>query len=127
MSTDSHHTSKEQAQELVNNYLWESEVVPQLPADLAAKAKEHGAFQRQRKVANAYDLLRAILAYVLGDFSTRQWGAWAVIIGLADISDRAWSKRLQKSGAWLLWLLSELTTLPSDSESLFPQAQRRSC
>ena len=113
-----HHTPEEkqgQAVELVNQ-LWETEVVPQLPAELEEQAKKHKAFQRQREVANAYDLLRAILGYVLGGLSTRQWGAWAVIIGLADISDRAWSKRLQKSGAWLLWLFGELTVIETGAE-----------
>ena len=112
MLARTHHKAKgkqEQALTVVNE-LWETEVVPQLPADLEAQAKKLKAFQRQRQVANAYDLLRAILGYVLGGLSSRQWGAWAVIIGLADISDRGWSKRLQKSGAWLLWLFGELTT-----------------
>lgn len=101
------------------NQLWETEVIPQLPADLEEQAKKHKAFQRQREVANAYDLLRAILGYVLGGLSTREWGAWGVIIGLADISDRAWSKRLQKSGAWLLWLFGELTAIETRVGGIF--------
>jgi len=122
-----HHTpeeNQEQALALVN-HLWETEVVSQLPADLEEQAQKHKAFQRQRQVANAYDLLRAILGYVLGGLSTRQWGAWAVIIGLADISDRAWSKRLQKSGAWLLWLFGELTVIETGAADLFRQTAGR--
>jgi hypothetical protein len=122
-----HHTAeekKEQALALVN-HLWESEVVPELPADIEEQAKKHKAFQRQRQVANAYDLLRAILGYVLGGLSTRQWGAWAVIVGLADISDRAWSKRLQKSGAWLLWLFGELTVIETGAADIFEQPAGR--
>jgi hypothetical protein len=127
MLAHTHHTpeeKQEQALALVN-HLWETEVVPQLPADLEAQAKKHKAFQRQRQVANAYDLLRAILGYVLGGLSTRQWGAWAVIIGLADISDRAWSKRLQKSGAWLLWLFGELTVIETGAADRFRQTAGR--
>ena len=123
MLAHTHHTSEanpEQALALVN-HLWETEVVPQLPADLEEQAKKHKAFQRQREVANAYDLLRALLGYVLGGLSTRQWGAWAVIIGLADISDRAWSKRLQKSEAWLLWLFGELTAIETGALELLGQ------
>jgi hypothetical protein len=111
--------------DLLVNQLWETEVVPQLPDDLQEKAREHKAYQRQRKVANAYDLLRAILGYVLGGLSSREWGAWAVIIGLADISDRAWSKRLQKSGGWLLWLFSELTVIETGAADLFSQPTGR--
>jgi hypothetical protein len=127
MLAPTHHTpeeNQEQALALVN-HLWETEVVSQLPADLEEQAKKHKAFQRQRQVANAYDLLRAILGYVLGGLSTRQWGAWAVIIGLADISDRAWSKRLQKSGTWLLWLFGELTVIETGAADLFRQTAGR--
>lgn len=117
MLTLTHHRTKEkqeQALDLVDQ-LWATEVEPQLPADLEEQARKHKAFQRQRAVANAADLLRAILGYVLGGLSTRQWGAWAVLVDLADISDRAWSKRLQKSGEWLLWLFGELTVIETEA------------
>ena len=44
--------------------------------------------------------------------STRRLGAWAVLTGLADISEAAWRKRLRRSNDWLLWLLGELVTAP---------------
>ena len=42
----------------------------------------------------------------------RRLGAWAVLIGLADISEAAWRKRLRTSSDWLLWLLSTLVAVP---------------
>ncbi len=99
---------------------WEHEVLPQLPADYEEQAHRLGAFVRQGQIKRVSDLLRAVLAYVLCAPSFGQLGSWAVLIGLANLSNVAWRKRLRHARAWVLWLLCELlavTTQPASTSS----------
>jgi hypothetical protein len=118
MPQQQHHTLPaldEQLQAVINQG-WEHEVLPQLPVDYEQQAHRLRAFVRQRQIKQVSDLLRVLLAYVLCAPSFRQLGSWAVLIGLANLSNVAWRSRLRQARAWLLWLLCELlavTAVPS--------------
>lgn len=92
---------------------WEQDVLSQLPSDYEQQAHATGAFVRVRGLACVGDLLRGLLAYVLCTSSLRHLGAWAVLIGLANLSHVAWQKRLRRARAFLLWLLSEVLAVPA--------------
>ena len=97
---------------------WETEVVPRLPSEMESQARELKAFVRVREVMCVSDLVRARLSYVLGATSFRRLGMWAVLVGVATLSEAAWRKRLRKASAWLLWLLGELLAVPEQARWL---------
>jgi hypothetical protein len=72
------------------------------------QARRLGAWTRTRGIVGIDALLQALLGYVLCARSLRQLGAWATLVGLGSISDRAWSKRIRHSTAWARWLLGAL-------------------
>jgi len=115
MPVPAHHTQSTpapQATDVVGD-AWATEIVPRLPLTLDQQAHALKAFQRIRGVACPTDLLRALLAYVLDATSFRLLGAWAVLLGLADISDTAWRNRLRRASPWLAWLIGALRSRSS--------------
>jgi len=85
--------------------LWEREMLARLPPDLEAQALALGAMKRKREIGCASDLLRAMLAMVLGRWSHRTLACWSVLLGIADISARGWGKRVGPCADWLQWVL----------------------
>jgi hypothetical protein len=71
--------------------------------------------------------LRGLLAYVLETTSFRLLGIWAVVQGIADISDTAWRNHLRNANPWLLWLLGELLAAEVACAPDLALRQRRIC
>lgn len=114
-----HDTDRDPVQQALTD-LWETDLVPRLPAGYAEQAVALHAFTRVRGLRSCTDLLRGLLAAALSSCSWKSLSCWAVLRGVADISDRAWAKRLRKAGAWLQWLLQALLSSP-DVRHLLPQ------
>ena len=70
-------------------------------------SRTYRAFVRTRGVSCAGDLLRGLFASVFCFGSLRQVGCWASLVGLSQISERAWGKRVRQARLWILWLLEE--------------------
>jgi len=129
MPVHTHHTASAVAPQppaLVND-AWTTDIVPRLPADLTTQAHTLKAFRRPRDIRGASDLLRGLLAYVLEATSFRLLGCWAVLLGIADISDTAWRTHLRNASPWLLWLLGELLAAEVACAPDLVQRQRRIC
>jgi Transposase DDE domain len=88
---------------------WRS-LVKRLPGGkaLRASARASGALVRRRGVKTPAALLRLILAYGPGGQSLRETSAWAAMAGVAQVSDVALLKRLQRAAPWLEGLVGGL-------------------
>ena len=110
MSTTLHHNEPlpPLQEEDLNDVAWNEVVATRLPAELEAQARRLKAWSRQRGLRSVSDLLRALLVYACCQYSWRELGMWAVLKGVGSLSERAWRKRLDRSRAWISWVLSEL-------------------
>src|SRR5947207_14231282 len=95
MPKHSHDTTREQdPQTTQSEDDWSKQVLPQLPANLQEQAMKFKAFERSRKISNASDLLRGLLAYVYTDNSFQHLIMWRVLLDIADVSPTDWCNRL---------------------------------
>jgi Transposase DDE domain len=95
--------------DLLVNEDWQ-EVVERLGGAeaLGRSARESKALVRRRRVGSAVELLRLVLAYCLGERGLRLTAGWAAATGLAQLSNVALLKRLQRCGDWLGLLVGQV-------------------
>ena len=79
---------------------WER-VLERLPAGWEARAREHKAIVRRRKVRSPGDLLRLVLGAAVQGWGRRMVAGWADLEEIACVSDVAVGKRLRQARAWL--------------------------
>jgi len=91
-----------------NDEQWQQLLRERMPEDWQEQALKTKAWQRTRKLACIGDLLRALLVYAIYGYSFRQLGIWATAIGLGSLSERAWRKRVERAGEWIVWLMGAL-------------------
>lgn len=87
-----------------------SKVTAILPAGWEEQARLLGALKFGRKIKTPEQLLRLLLQHFANNDSMRTTVAKGAIGQLADISDVGLLKRINKSGEWLRWICSRLTT-----------------
>ena len=75
---------------------WDKKIASCLPKNLDEQFKASGSFKRFRGICDAIKMLRAYLAYALYQFSFIDLTIIAKAIGLANMSDTSWRKRLLK-------------------------------
>lgn len=92
----------------LNDAAWNEVVSTRFPANLEEQARQLNAWTRKREVRSVPDLLRALLVYASCQYSFQELGIWAVLKGIGSLCERAWRKRLDRSRAWIAWVLSEL-------------------
>lgn len=74
---------------------------------LSDSAKEHHAFERVRGIKCARDFLVILLCYALTSSSFGEVAAWALGVGLGDVSGEDLCKRLGRCHGWLRYLLEQ--------------------
>jgi DDE family transposase len=95
-------------EEVWNEEQWQQLLRDRMPEDWQEQAIKTKAWQRTRKLACIGDLLRALLVYAAYGYSFRQLGIWATALGLGSLSERAWRKRVERAGDWIMWLMGAL-------------------
>jgi len=93
---------------ICNEEEWQQLLRERMPEGWQEQAIKTKAWQRTRKLACIGDLLRALMVYAIYGYSFRQLGIWATAVGLGSLSERAWRKRVERAGEWIVWLMGAL-------------------
>jgi len=116
-TNDSAKGAQKQVQAIISRI---EEQVSKLPQTLEETVKAYGAITRRRMIKSATDLMLALFIYASPGMSQRLLAACSAVIGIADISDQAWQKKIIKCERWLSHVLTEtMYKLPDKSKRAF--------
>ncbi|ROZ58452.1 IS4 family transposase [Ramlibacter sp. WS9] len=88
-----------------------------LPDRWMEMARQLGAFQRARGIADARSLLQVMLIHLGEGCGLRETAARASLAGIAQVSDVALLKRLRSCGPWFEWLAQQLRAAQPQPEA----------
>lgn len=88
-----------------------------LPDRWMEMARELGAFQRARGIADARALLQVMLIHLGEGCGLRETAARASLAGIAQVSDVALLKRLRSCGPWFEWLAQQVRAAQPQPEA----------
>jgi len=91
-----------------------------LSESLEESAKKYRALVRRRIVKSATDLLVSLFMYAVSGMSLRLLATSTSAMGIANMTDQAWQKRIVLCEPWLASILSDVMhKLPSKKRKLF--------
>jgi hypothetical protein len=88
------------------------ELIKRLPSGYEQACFETKAIERKREIKNPVDLMRLILLYLVGGYSSLEMSVIAMELGIAKISDVSFLKKFAKCKDWISWIILEIIPEP---------------
>ena len=82
------------------------ELIKRLPVEYEQACYETRTIERKREIKSPADLMKLLLLYLIGGYSTIEISIIAMELGIARISDVAFIKKLSKCREWLSQIIS---------------------
>ena len=87
---------------------WNKKIFSHLPQNIDEQFKESGSFKRFRGNSDIVTMLKVYFAYAISNLSFLNISIIARALGLANISDTSWRKRLLKIVPFLEMIIAHL-------------------
>ena len=88
------------------------EIMKRLPRGYEQACFETKAMERKREIKSPIDLMKLVLLYLVGGYSSLEMSIIAAELGIAKISDVSFLKKFAKCKDWLSWIVSQIVPKP---------------